>query len=98
MGVVGFEEDGKLVPFSNGYATVDWTKQLALRKTIWKWVSLSGVGRLQAKDGSKSEASVGINFSTGMRVLLLDKNALLNESTAYSRHHIISHLYRLRRF
>jgi hypothetical protein len=66
-GKIEFEEGGEVqvIPFENGYGTVDWTKQLAARKTIWKWVSLSGSARLETAGGSVSEAIVGINFSTG---------------------------------
>ena len=69
-GALGFEKDSAWSRsdnlFSNAFAAVDWTKQLAMRTTIWKWVSLSCVAQKQAEDGSKSEVTVGINFSTGI--------------------------------
>ena len=52
--------------FQNGMATVDWTKQLARRTTIWKWVSVSAraMVRPAGGNGSATEQDVGINLST----------------------------------
>eukprot|EP00658_Telonema_sp_P-2_P076594 TRINITY_DN6737_c0_g2_i1.p1 TRINITY_DN6737_c0_g2~~TRINITY_DN6737_c0_g2_i1.p1 ORF type:complete len:245 (-),score=44.89 TRINITY_DN6737_c0_g2_i1:298-1032(-) len=47
--------------FEDGLAGVDWTQQLAKRETVWRWVSLSGLGAVAGDD----EAVIGINFSTG---------------------------------
>ena len=56
------EIDGTVHDFENGYAAIDWTKSLARRLTVWKWVSLSTAAK-QSVNGKDRSVALGINFS-----------------------------------
>eukprot|EP00656_Telonema_subtile_P004724 TRINITY_DN12152_c0_g1_i2.p1 TRINITY_DN12152_c0_g1~~TRINITY_DN12152_c0_g1_i2.p1 ORF type:complete len:332 (-),score=58.72 TRINITY_DN12152_c0_g1_i2:11-1006(-) len=71
----GLHSEGKLslrsdakepmeLTFSDGLAAVDWTKQLAKRETVWRWVSLSARALIRTA-GLEASGDVGINFSIG---------------------------------
>jgi len=59
------EELSQVVNFDDGLAAVDWTKQLAKRETVWKWVSVSAKAAVRAAAGGNTTSNVGINFSVG---------------------------------
>lgn len=54
--------DGKVYEFDQAFAAVDWTKSLAKRLTVWKWVSVSARAK-QLVNGNEHDVALGINFS-----------------------------------
>jgi len=90
MFVNGQMKFGEESEYFEGLAALDWTKSLAMRETMWNWVSFSNtlqVSYLQKGSTTPeiSKSSVGINLSTRVYDMNGDsiENALWINGTVY---------------